>query len=751
MRLRSSALRYLISFIQHFGMKLRTSAGGFICRAIVIHWRGNIHVVGLPNNVHLRLLPVPQPKLSYWRQSIAWEEAQPPDYLRNGKQKPLLVDVVCHVVICHLPPRETEAVFNTWKNADPDSLVVIAYGGKEENFRHLSADITAIFISDVSLRSTEHVRQRQQYAGIIRGTSQWLEQTGHINVTHIHMVEFDVLPTIANPGKHLVRALSDEDADLIGYGLVDISHTIHPHNRFETANSAFLNFLKSISLREEKGKILSMLGCSSTWTRACFEEVARLDYPAAYLEICIPTLTHHLGYRVRPIHKGQERFVTFHGDFHQEIEKFRHEGAWLVHPCKNFHDCKTLNQSPLTKASKLRLLLCGHTYGAAVNRAKATALSEWFEVIVCSPDFKGIQVMGRDGTFQEREIPNSPYKYHRLHRWPRKAHFTRCFLLGLGDVFKQWKPDIVLCEEEPWSLVRWQSWFYSRLQQPRPDFFEFTWENQKRRGLKGRVLDVVYRLAAATTDGVICGNKGAKDLMLKAGVSPANIMRTGQLGVNPLEHPTATAEERLVWREELQLEAESFVVGFCGRFVEEKGILDLLAAVEAIRKSSRNCCLVLLGAGQLETYLKEQAISRQWLKLLPPVDHLEVPHIINRFDLFVLPSKPQHDVSKGIWAEQFGHVLIEAMMCGVPCVGSNSGGIPEVLTDPSALFQPGNIEEITRKISMLIDEPEKLQALAVEQREQTHQLWTHETLAKRYADFLLCHIKNANYGADFAP
>lgn len=740
--LRKTILRGLIAVCQKIGTPLRDPGGKLLCRAFMFSWRGNVHLVGLPNHVQLRPVPMAESRLSYWRQTLSWEQAAPPDFprIRPGLPAPQTPPVVCHVVICHLPPAETERIFRKWSVIESGGIILIAYGGTEANFRKLPESVDAVYVPDESLRTIDHTRERQEYAGVFRAAAGWLAAKD-VAFTHAHIVEFDAVPVISNPGIRLVEALQAEHADVAGFGLVDLTGTIHPHNRHELAEPEFLEFLETLTKRELRRRIFTMLGCSTIWTRECFEEVAALSTPRAYLEIAMPTIAHHLGFRVRPMPGMQDRFITFEGDLTSRMEDFQRQGAWIVHPCKAYWrevtTAASAESTPASAPSKPRLLLFGHTYGAAVNRAKAVALSQWFEVMVCSPDFEGIQVMGRDGSFQEREIPGAPYQYRRLLRWPRQAGFTTCLARRLGEVFEAWRPDIVLSETEPWAVMRWQNRFLSFQQRPRPLFVEFTWENLPRPGIKGLILSLIYRMAARTSDGVVCGNRGSEMLFTLAGMDPARILRTGQLGVAPEEHPVATPEEKSGWRKELGFTENTFVIGFCGRLVEEKGIWDLLAATEALRAAGSNCSLVFLGAGTLEGELLAKLQDRPWARLLPPVPHAEVPGIINRFDLFVLPSKPQLDPAKGIWEEQFGHVLVEAMMCGVPCIGSNSGGIPEVLDDPEVTFPPGDVEALRTLIERFVSDPRRTLELADEQRRTTLVQWTHEALARRYAEFLL--------------
>ncbi|QNG61462.1 N-acetyl-alpha-D-glucosaminyl L-malate synthase BshA [Bacillus sp. PAMC26568] len=108
--------------------------------------------------------------------------------------------------------------------------------------------------------------------------------------------------------------------------------------------------------------------------------------------------------------------------------------------------------------------------------------------------------------------------------------------------------------------------------------------------------------------------------------------------------------------------------------------------------------LLLVGDGPEMTSIcklvKELGIGEKVL-FLGKQNHLEELYSIS--DLKLLLSEK----------ESFGLVLLEAMACGVPCVATNIGGIPEVIKDGVSgyLCDVGDIEEITEKtISILMDE-----------------------------------------------
>ncbi len=388
-------------------------------------------------------------------------------------------------------------------------------------------------------------------------------------------------------------------------------------------------------------------------------------------------------------------------------------------------------------SARPRLLLCGHTYAVAVNRAKAVALAAFYEVKVCAPDLAGLTIFGQAGESFEAESAGAPYRYCRLRRWPRGWGFVRFFLPGLGREIAQWEPDIVLCEAEPWSFLRWQAWAMTRWRGRGAKFVEFTWENVRRPGWKGWVLRGMYRAAAAGADGCICGNHRARELMAEAGVAPERLLVTGQLGIDEESHPMVEEAAKRRWRRGLGLAEEALVVGFCGRFVEEKGILDLLQACEAVRRDHPEVHLALMGSGRLDGALAAAAAERPWLRLLPPVSNAEVAGVIGHFDLLVLPSKSHRDAATGaVWEEQFGHILLEAMMCQVPSLGSRSGAIPEVLERSDVLFEPGSPADLAMALRRWVGNREGLGQLGRDQRAATLAKWSHPTLAANYAAFL---------------
>jgi glycosyltransferase involved in cell wall biosynthesis len=64
------------------------------------------------------------------------------------------------------------------------------------------------------------------------------------------------------------------------------------------------------------------------------------------------------------------------------------------------------------------------------------------------------------------------------------------------------------------------------------------------------------------------------------------------------------------------------------------------------------------------------------------------------------------------WKEQYGRVIAEAMSCGIPVIGSDSGSIPAMIGADGLLFPEGNVQALANQLRELIDNPDLRAELA---------------------------------------
>jgi glycosyltransferase involved in cell wall biosynthesis len=142
-----------------------------------------------------------------------------------------------------------------------------------------------------------------------------------------------------------------------------------------------------------------------------------------------------------------------------------------------------------------------------------------------------------------------------------------------------------------------------------------------------------------------------------------------------------------------------FTVGYAGRLVPSKGLLDLLAAV---RRLDAPVELVLIGDGEQRAELERQPIPGSRVRVIDDLSHEQMAAGYAQLDVLALPS---HTTST--WKEQFGRVIVEALWCGVPVVGSDSGEIPWLieLTGGGLVYPEGDSDALAARLAELRAEP----------------------------------------------
>ena len=294
---------------------------------------------------------------------------------------------------------------------------------------------------------------------------------------------------------------------------------------------------------------------------------------------------------------------------------------------------------------------------------------------------------------------------------PHRALY-RTLTFGLPSI----RPHIIHAEEEPDSLAALQIALARRLFAPGAKLILHTWQNVNRP--KRWYVRLVTRIALREADAILCANSEGVQVLREMGYS-------GPTAVIP-----PIGVDTRVFRPMERRPSGTFVVAYAGRFVPEKG-LDTL--VEAVARLGPGVELWLIGNGPhrpaLEVLSRELGIEER-VRCLEPVPPERMPELLARVDVIVLPSRTTR-----VWKEQFGRILVEAMACKVPVVGSNSGAIPEVVGDAGLIFPEGDASALAECLRRLKESSELRRELVERGYVRAKMLYSQEHIAMQTAEF----------------
>ena len=303
------------------------------------------------------------------------------------------------------------------------------------------------------------------------------------------------------------------------------------------------------------------------------------------------------------------------------------------------------------------------------------------------------------------------------------GHFHAHFYPELTREFDQLQPDIVHIDEEPYNLAAWQAMRWA-VRHGRPALF-FTWQNLNRRYPPpfNWIERYNYRHAAHA----IAGNREATVVLHAKGYrGPVTVVP--QFGIDPGLFSPASTPDGFARPNDTRL-----VVGYAGGLLPEKGVDLLLQAVATCnqtlgRPQRQAVALALVGAGQeraaLETQAHRLGIERQ-VRFLGRIPSMDMPTFYHSIDVLAVPSRTLPN-----WKEQFGRVIIEAMACGVPVIGSNSGEIPSVIGDAGLIFSEGDADALADCLAFLAQDADLRSALGYKGRQRVLAQFTHQCVAQ---------------------
>lgn len=365
----------------------------------------------------------------------------------------------------------------------------------------------------------------------------------------------------------------------------------------------------------------------------------------------------------------------------------------------------------------MRLLVVSHPSVIAVNQAVYLSMVQLnWELLIVVPDrwrheysslpFAPDVLGGLEGRLRPLRVafPGRPQRH--------------LYVARPGQIIKEFSPDVVFLEQESFSCAALQWGAASRrCQLP---FGVQSDENLDRRlPLPARVIRNWTLPRAAFV----------------AARSPTAARRAQEWGAKGLIAIVPHAVP--LWDVAPLVGRRQFTIGFAGRLVPEKGLQDLVEATSRLPGPVR---LLLVGDGALRAGLENQRLPNGAIEVRSGFPHSRMSEAYAEMDILVLPSR-----TTPTWAEQFGRVLVEALSCGVPVVGSDSGEIPWVVntTGGGRIFREGNVEQLSGVLADLRARPAERVRLAKDGQAVVSQMFTADACARAMTEVLLDVMKSS--------
>ena len=202
-------------------------------------------------------------------------------------------------------------------------------------------------------------------------------------------------------------------------------------------------------------------------------------------------------------------------------------------------------------------------------------------------------------------------------------------------------------------------------------------------------------------DGVFAVSNAVRHEIIATGVE--GISNKTKLSWNSVDIDKFSAKANDSFKKENKLEDKPIVL-FVGNLIKRKNVISLL---EVKKIAQSDYYLVIVGDGPQFKKLTKKVEDENIRDVIFTGSRDDVEDIIPSCDVLVLPS----------FSESFGLVLIEALACGKPVIGSDVGGITEIINDDVGLLvNPNKVSSIAEAIDTIINDDDLRLVLSLNAR-----------------------------------
>jgi len=260
----------------------------------------------------------------------------------------------------------------------------------------------------------------------------------------------------------------------------------------------------------------------------------------------------------------------------------------------------------------------------------------------------------------------------------------------------------------------------------------YTWGTALQRPAPRRIVSALVRMRNLFFHDAAAGvamSRLIADELARASFPPERIAHIPH-GVATERFRPRPPQEKAALREALGLPADALVITYTGRLLRGKGLEALVDAFARVAANDSRARLMLVGSGAGQALSNEDELRARVSDLglagrvtfTGRVDAVE--DCLGASDVFAFPSE----------FEALGLSLIEAASCGLPCVGTRTGGIVDVIEDgrTGVLVPPADVDALAAALEALLADPDRRAALGARGRERVRERFDVERSVDRY-------------------
>ena len=248
------------------------------------------------------------------------------------------------VVLTHLEPRAVEAHLQYLEGLAPGTEVVLCHGGARADFEAVQHE-PKFFVEEPSLRGKPLTFQ--SYNELLSTVQREVMSRG--DWPGLVFLEFDHLPLRADWAERALNAFTRSGADFLGIDCSSRNDTNWYHYLRLRDDAGLRQFLHRISVRENPDLLFGCLGTGFMIGRRALAAFAELPhYEPSYIELYLPTVLHHLGFRVADLSLESDfgRAVRWRPPYTlDEAVRVRASGTTFIHPFKDHAALAELSRS----------------------------------------------------------------------------------------------------------------------------------------------------------------------------------------------------------------------------------------------------------------------------------------------------------------------------------------------------------------------------------------------------------------------